>query len=403
MAVHLAVSPGATAFAVLIGGLFVLADPASAQQADGIDAGYAPLGVRAGAFTVLPSLDVSSGYTDNANRDAMDRQASSLVTVAPGLAIRSGWSRHSVSGELRGSYTRFPSATPHTEGFFEANVNGRVDIRESSGLEANARYRFDRYQGVGDQQATVLARLTQRLARWRASLTGALNIFAFGDNRAGLNSAARTDVADYDEAELRLRLSYDVSPQTAVFAESGVNRRNFRDKFDAGGQRRGSDGLEAAVGMALNNGSKFSGEVALGYRLQRPDDSTLKDLDGLTLDARLLWQATGLTSVTLSAGTELGETTLAGSPGFVARRAGVRVDHALRRNVTLRAAVDYERADFSGVDLVEKTYQTSIGVEYLMNRNVALLAEISHLRFDTSSAGQDYHANRFSVGMRVQQ
>src|SRR5262249_14679984 len=60
---------------------------------------YAQLGWRAGAFLILPSVELTTGYDTNPSRIPGGSGAMSYV-VAPELIVRSDWSRHSLSADL---------------------------------------------------------------------------------------------------------------------------------------------------------------------------------------------------------------------------------------------------------------------------------------------------------------
>ena len=65
--------------------------------------------------------------------------------------------------------------------------------------------------------------------------------------------------------------------------------------------------------------------------MRKYEDPNLADLKGFTIDGSLAWQATGLTTATLTASSRAEETILAGVSGAFRRDVGVTVDHAFRR------------------------------------------------------------------------
>ncbi len=66
---------------------------------------YAALGIRAGSFLLLPSLDLSAGYSTNPERVA-GSPGSIYVVGAPELQVRSDWERHALTADITGSYTQ---------------------------------------------------------------------------------------------------------------------------------------------------------------------------------------------------------------------------------------------------------------------------------------------------------
>ena len=60
------------------------------------------------------------------------------------------------------------------------------------------------------------------------------------------------DVRDYVEDELRLRSSYELRPDTAVFFEGSVNNRDYKQPVNSAGFRRNSSGVTLLTGAVFN-------------------------------------------------------------------------------------------------------------------------------------------------------
>ena len=52
---------------------------------------------------------MSGGYDSNPNRIAGDRKSSALLRTEGELRLQSDWSRHELSGLLRGAYNEYPT------------------------------------------------------------------------------------------------------------------------------------------------------------------------------------------------------------------------------------------------------------------------------------------------------
>jgi hypothetical protein len=88
-----------------------------------------PLGLREGAFTFLPQLDESLGYTSNALPGRF-RRGSWEVVSAPALAIGSGWSRDSLGALVSVRDTRYLALPSQNRTDATASVGARLDIGE---------------------------------------------------------------------------------------------------------------------------------------------------------------------------------------------------------------------------------------------------------------------------------
>jgi len=94
---------------------------------------FAPLGLRPGAFLVLPSVEVTGGYDTNPARTPNGR-ASPFVTVSPEVIARSDWTRHEVTASLRGSYTAYDETPELDRPSFDGKITGRLDVTRNTAL-----------------------------------------------------------------------------------------------------------------------------------------------------------------------------------------------------------------------------------------------------------------------------
>jgi hypothetical protein len=191
-------------------------------------------------------------------------------------------------------------------------------------------------------------RFVQRFNRPELGLRGSVERRLH--QKAELLAGGTRDLSDRDYTSygLTLRGGYEVTPDFKPFVEAGVDRRVFDHKSDIGGIRRGTDGLRARAGAEFARQGMLSGEASAGYVWRTYEDPSLRDVGGLIFDASLIWKATGLTTVTLRANSEIGETTLADASGPFHRQASVTIDHAFRRWLIGSIGVSYGIDDYRG-------------------------------------------------------
>lgn len=364
---------------------------------------FAPLGVRAGSFIFYPSVEAVGGYSSNANQSATDSQSSKFVSLAPAMGIRSDWSRHSLNVDLRGSYTVYTDLSEDAEQDFQGNAQLDFDVTRRTRFGLSGGYQITDDEDYTDETYSAGATLSHTFNRLTASLRGETEIKDYSDRRGSTGSIAQDTAADYQERRLGLRLSYEFTDRLNLFADGSVNEREFDQARDLNGTLRGSNGYEAKVGVEFSPTGKLSGDIAVGYLEQYPDEPSFNDISAFVFDANLIWRPTGLTTVSLSASTEPGETTLPGSPGYIDRKAGVEVRHAIRRNILLHAGASYEITEFEEIDIDEETTEITGGIEYLLNRNWALTADVAQLWYESSLANSDYEETRVTAGVRWQQ
>jgi len=68
---------------------------------------YAPLGINMGSIRVLPFVELSAGYDDNAGRTSVRPGGSSLARIDAGFTAFSLWSRHRFTADVRAGYARY--------------------------------------------------------------------------------------------------------------------------------------------------------------------------------------------------------------------------------------------------------------------------------------------------------
>jgi hypothetical protein len=201
---------------------------------------------------------------------------------------------------------------------------------------------------------------------------------------------------------LTLRGGYEVTPDFKPFVEAGVDRRVFDHKTDFGGIMRGSDGVRARAGIEFARERILTGEISAGYAWRTYKDPSLRDIAGLIFDASLIWRATGLTTVTFRANSEIGETTVANASGVFHREASITIDHAFRRWLIGSAGVSYAIDDYRGAGLREDRLGLMAGFTYHMNRFAALKGEVRREHLRSTAPGADYTAHVFMLELRLQ-
>jgi len=375
---------------------------------------FAPVGVRAGSFTLRPSLEVYGGYDDNPFRVNSGKLPSTFMKTEGKVEAESNWSRHSLSGELRGAYTDYFEVPGNDRPEAEAKLRGRIDVSSMSRIELEGRAALTT-DAAGSPDAITSAKrppnvytlegsagYVQRFNRVELGLRGMVERSTHQD--AELLSGATLDLSDRDYTSYgaALRGSYESTPDFKPFAEVAVDRRIYDHKVDFTGVQRGSDGMRLRAGAEFARERRLSGEVSAGYAWRKYEDPTLENISGLIVDASLIWRATGLTTVTLKANSEIGETTLAGASGVFHRQASVTVDHAFRRWLIGTAGASFGIDDYVGTDRRDDRIGLLAGLTYYFNRYAALKGEFRHERLRSTVPGDDYTANIVMLGLRLQ-
>ncbi|MBA4223012.1 MAG: hypothetical protein C0458_19975 [Methylobacterium sp.] len=375
---------------------------------------YAPLGLRLGNLILRPAITGSVGYDSNPERISGPSKGSLFTRTEGELGIQSDWNVHELTGMLRGGYSRYYRNDNASRPDAEGNMSLRLDATRDTRILLESRLRLDTQRpGSPDLTSAVQGRpitwnyggaagVTHDFNRLQLTLRGSVDRQDYED--ASLGNGRTLSQADRNQTQygLRLRAAYEVTPGFKPFIQAEIDTRQFDQKVDSSGYMRSSDGYTVRLGSTFEISRMLTGEVSGGYQDRKYEDGRLRNLRGFVGDAAILWTPTPLTTVTLRGSAELGDTTIPGSSGTTARRVGLEVAHALRRNLTVTGFTTFARTEYDGQDLRENLSTIGARIEYKLTRTFAIRASFTHERLNSTNQGSDYTANVALVGLRVQ-
>ncbi len=375
---------------------------------------YAPLGLRLGNVILRPAITGSVGYDSNPERISGPSKGSLFTRTEGELGIQSDWNVHELTGMLRGGYSRYYRNDNASRPDAEGNISLRLDATRDTRILLESRLRLDTQRpGSPDLTSAVQGRpitwnyggaagVTHDFNRLQLTLRGSVDRQDYED--ASLGNGRTLSQADRNQTQygLRLRAAYEVTPGFKPFVQAEIDTRQFDQKVDSSGYMRSSDGYTVRLGSTFEISRMLTGEVSGGYQDRKYEDGRLRNLRGFVGDAAILWTPTPLTTVTLRGSAELGDTTIPGSSGTTARRVGLEVAHALRRNLTVTGFTTFARTEYDGQDLRENLSTIGARIEYKLTRTFAIRASFTHERLNSTNQGSDYTANVALVGLRVQ-
>jgi hypothetical protein len=304
------------------------------------------------------------------------------------VVVRSDWERHGLDVTLRGSQRRLIAEGSEFEPNADVIVNGRLDLTEVDRLGASASWTWRREDASSAELGTKSSGADIH------TLSGSLG-YERSAGLVGIDLKGAADRTIYEAGDSRtntalsgsLRLSLDSGATLEPFVEGGVFTRLYDDE-DANGTSRSSLGGELKTGLTLDTGL-VTGEAAVGYALERPDDDALPDLKGIIGEVSLAWAATPLTTVTLRGDTAFEPSQLDGASGSVVRSVDLDVAYALRPNVLVTAGAGFSWQDYFGVAREVATTEFRLGAAWKLNRSVELGLSAGHEITDSSVKGED--------------
>jgi len=363
---------------------------------------YDPLGIRAGAFLIYPSLSVSEIYDDNVFAVDNNKDDDLITVIEPRVRAESNFSRHSL-GLTAGSEVAF-HVNEEDEDYQDYFVSGdgRLDITRRNFVDAELSFARDHRdrddpEDAGDRdEITDVYRyggelsFTQLFNRLNFRLTG----------RAARDAYTESEDADEDVNlyDALLRTGFFVSPRINTFIEGRYNIEQRDRSVDFGGVERDSQGWGVSGGAEVDLTNLLVGEFSVGYRRQSFDEGDFDEEDGIGYNVDLTWTPTLLTTVTAGGGGDFQPTTQDQAESNFRSTIGLGVEHELLRNVILAADVGYTRDDFSG-DRTDNTISAGGGVSFLINRNFSVNAGYDYTTRTSDEDDEEFDRNRIRIGV----
>lgn len=380
--------------------------PAAAQSAP------SDVGIRAGAFMVLPEASVTSTYNDNIYATDVGTTDDVITTLAASVAAQSNWSRHALN--LRGGLSQLLYDDNSAEDRFEWNVggDGRLDITRDTSISGGLSYAQVSEDRDAPNAVANAAEPTEysifearvqfdhRFNRVTTRLGASYADYDYDNVPLVGGGVLVQDGRDYERFEQLARLGYDVSPDTNVYIQGTLNQRKYNQQPPVVATDRDSDGYSVVGGADFRITNLIQGGVFGGYQSQSYDDPTLPDINGLSYGANVDWSVTPLTTVRLEAAATVEETIAPGASGFMDQSVGLRVDHELLRSLMVGAGVSFANRDYEGVGRSDDIIRAGVSADYSFHRNFSIGIGYDYTERDSNVAGLDFERNEF--GLRLQ-
>jgi len=378
---------------------------------------YAALGIRAGSFLLLPSLDLNGGYSSNPERTpAGSSPGSPYLTAVPELRVQSDWERHSLTADVAGSYTQF------TEGlvpslnlpFLNSKVDARIDVTRDTQINLEQRVIISSDNPGSPNLQAELARLPpnqdvgetlgldQQFNRLSFSLRGTFDRATYNPSELTNGQSSTNSDRNFDQYAGIFRVGYELNPGLKPFLEVQEDERIHDEQFDRSGLQRDSVGTTAKLGSAVDLFGSLTGAMAIGYVERTYKAPTLPQVSGVIADGTLLWKPTGLTTAKLSASSQVYETVLAGASGELSRDVSLEVDHAFRAWLIGVVKAGYGTDNYVGLPLSDNRYFVSVGMTYIFTRELQARVELRQDWQNATESDFSYTATTFLVGLHLQ-
>ena len=406
-----------------------MAAPALAQdQADDAERGATvtdrerqnevTLGVRLGAFTVLPTVTADSTFDDNIFATDTGRRSDLYLTLHPEVAIRSDSNRASLNARAyyeRDFHARYTSEDVSQYGLA---AEGRYDLAADTSVSATMQLN----RAAESRTSLGSFRQTSSPALF-TSLQGDVTLTQkFGD--LSLSGAGRVRRLSYSDASLggvRIDQSYrnltiysgtaqagfTVRELTQLFVQAQLERRRYDLRpGDAGFDPvtltdRSADGYRVELGVTREVTSLILATLRLGYLHYDYADPRLRNVGGFSYYGNVRWNITALTTISGTAQRRLDETTSPVTAGNLRDEIQLQADHELLRQLILTGSVRYAGIKPAGLSASSREFEIGLGARYYAGRSIRLEANVTHSARGSSDRSIAFQSNQVTLGVRI--
>jgi len=379
---------------------------------------YDPLGIQAGSFLILPSMDLQEWWDSNVFAVPTRPSSDTVTAVVPQLSVASDWNNHALNLFVGDQSLFYNKHTTENTNNVTVAAQGRFDIQRDEYIEAGAGLQLS-HEDRSSPDASVSGKyptqftvadgnigFVRNIGIIGASITGDVQSYSYNNNVTNADVEIPEAYRDYIQYTVTPRVTYEIVPGYHAFIQTPLNERQYDRGVDPSGFNHSSHGYEGDVGTAINLGSALNGEVFIGYLRQDYEDSAFATAQGLSGGANLLWNVTDLTSVRVSI-TRVVEEEAAGvtngtSGSYLETTGNLSVEHELLRNVLLTGGATYFVDQFTGVNRTDNNYNAYLGAKYLMNRVLSLGVNANYWHRDSNQPGVNYDREIIGVKLHLQ-
>jgi hypothetical protein len=346
---------------------------------------YEPAGIRVGDFIIYGNAAEAVGYDSNPTGEPQARP-SLLQQTEAAVRVQSDWGRNSLYLTGGVNNWRYPAQPQQSITDWNTKLGGTYDIgRDQLALDISHITAAETPRDLNNPLLTApvpysvnTGRVGYTLQFGQFALIPGVEFDAWRYNNAEqdgvpvvLNYQSRNTVTG------SLVGRYQASDRRSLL----VIVRGMHDHFvtplpDL--PNRDYDGVDVLVGVEYDTGGVWRYRALVGYQTRLYASSAFQTLSGPTAEANVIWQPTGLTTVTASALHTIAESPLTINTSYTLTQGRVTIDHELRRNVLLQARAEIDTAVYPQNAGHATLWTAGFSATWLMNRRLRLVASYDY-------------------------
>ena len=374
---------------------------------------YAPVGLRVGTFTVLPTLESGITWTSNADSSA-DSGPATLSETTLRLNAVSEFDGNTTTIDALANFRNSISGEEIDEQRAAARMEHEHDLGRDWKALATLGYE------IGPESASAPTAVTGSLeqpivqtfdgslgfekdiGKLQLRVTGNVERDVYGDAELSTGGSVSQSDRDSTLTAVALRTGYEISPALTPFVEVEYGQRNYDQEFDNNGYARSYTLTGARGGVEIDLGEKFNGEASAGWVNEDLQDPRLVPISGPWVAAALDWSPVRGTIVGLDAETTLEDATSPGDSGSILYSTRAALSHELHANLTAEVALGADYRKYFGQDGHDNIWNAEAGLTWWMNRYVGVTGRLFHEELTSTFPDRDYTTDSVFVGMKLQ-
>jgi len=369
-----------------------------------------PEGIRAGNYTILPSVDETLIYDDNIFQSDANRVSDFRNVVTPEIKFRSSLPRHVLDFSLAGKIVNYFENTDQDYANVRADLQSALHFDHAHTLSLAALSAIEHEERgetltpltaaepVGVLHNRVSLGLTRDVGRLYGTLSGTFEQWDYSDAKALDGSTLDLDTRDTDQWVAQIKLGYRISPGYEVIGKlrglRELNRGNDITDSDA-------TGYEALAGISFETNPLLRWRILGGYGIRDFDQKDLDTVGSTLIEGQMQWLPTQTVTVYADLSHEIISTGGLDDNGRIETAFLAKVEYEVYHNLVLTADLEITDADFIDSSRHDRTYAGRIGIDYFPNKFLVLSAGYEYSIRESTEDTLDMTRNRFMVGAKL--
>ncbi len=369
-----------------------------------------PDGLRAGNYTIFPSVGATVVFDDNIYRSDLDKESDWRSEITPGIKFQSRLPRHVLDMSLDGKIVNYLENTSQDYANVRAKLDGALHFDHAHTLSASILSALE-HEERGEISTPLTASepipvyhnrasvgITRDVGRLYGTLMATFERWDYADVRALNGDSLDQDYRNTNQFSTALRFGYRFSPGFEfvgkIRALRDLNRGN--DLYD-----RDAYGYEAMAGLAFETSPLLRWRLLAGYGFRDFEQDTIEDVSTGILEAQVQWLPTEYLTFTGIATRQIIAADAVQDAGRIETRLLGRLEYEIWHNVVMNFGLEYADAEFVGVARRDQTITGRIGLDYHMNKAWLLSLGYEHSVRESTETAFDMSRNRVTVGAKL--